>query len=122
MAWAKLREGVKKLLLVYPWRVCKQCKEVHVGPTGNKARLCDVFKYESWRDTHYWEKAGVNDFVPKKMVWHCRPQDPVVLLDQGRNHYVHASAIVSLCSHVSATVPVKYSCKMKFQGLSFPIQ
>ncbi|CAL9221792.1 unnamed protein product [Arabidopsis halleri] len=119
MAWEKVRAGVKKLLLVYPSKVCKRCKEVHVGPSGHKARLCGVFKYESWRGTHYWEKAGVNDLVPEKVVWHRRPQDPVVLVDEGRSYYGHAPAIVSLCSHAGAVVPVKYACKMKPQGLSF---
>ncbi|KFK39492.1 hypothetical protein AALP_AA3G251000 [Arabis alpina] len=119
-AWERVRAGLKKLLLVYPSKVCKRCNEVHVGPSGHKARLCGVFKYESWRGTHYWEKAGVNDLVPEKVVWHRRPQDPVVLVDEGRSYYGHAPAIVSLCSHAGAIVPTKYACEMKPQGLSFP--
>ncbi|CAN8258501.1 unnamed protein product [Cochlearia groenlandica] len=120
-AWEKVRDGVKKLLLVYPSKVCKWCKEVHVGPSGHKARLCGVFKYESYRGTHYWEKAGVNDLVPEKVVWHRRPQDPVVLVNEGRNYYGHAPAIVSLCSHAGAIIRnTKYACEMKPQGLSFP--
>lgn len=119
-AWEKVRAGLKKLLLVYPSKVCKRCKEVHVGPSGHKARLCGVFKYESWCGTHYWEKASVNDLAPEKVVWHRRPQDPVVLVDEGRSYYGQAPAIVSLCSHAGAIVPLKYACKMKPQGLSFP--
>ncbi|KAK9035006.1 hypothetical protein V6N11_077057 [Hibiscus sabdariffa] len=34
-AWETLRSGVKKLLLVYPAKVCKYCSEVHVGPSGH---------------------------------------------------------------------------------------
>ncbi|ESQ48065.1 hypothetical protein EUTSA_v10021082mg [Eutrema salsugineum] len=121
MAWERVRAGLKKLLLVYPSKVCKRCKEVHVGPSGHKARLCGVFKYESYHGTHYWEKAGVNDLVPEKVVWHRRPQDPVVLVDEGRSYYGHAPAIVSLCSHAGALVcNTKYACEMKPQGLSFP--
>uniref|UniRef100_A0A1J3GYT0 APO protein 4, mitochondrial n=1 Tax=Noccaea caerulescens TaxID=107243 RepID=A0A1J3GYT0_NOCCA len=120
MAWEKLRAGLKKLLLVYPSKVCKHCKEVNVGLSGHKARLCGVFKYESFRGTHYWEKAGVNDLVPEKVVWHRRPQDPVVLVDEGRSYYGHAPAVVSLCSHAGAVVPTHYACEMKPQGLSFP--
>ncbi|KAI3986619.1 hypothetical protein MKX01_014157 [Papaver californicum] len=35
-AWEDMREGVQKLLLVYPAKVCKFCDEVHVGPSGHK--------------------------------------------------------------------------------------
>ncbi|KAJ0112212.1 hypothetical protein Patl1_02054 [Pistacia atlantica] len=57
--------------------------KVHVGPSGHKARLCGVFKYESWRGTHFWKKAEVDDLVPLKIVWRRRPQDPPVLLNEG---------------------------------------
>ncbi|KAG6393485.1 hypothetical protein SASPL_147727 [Salvia splendens] len=65
-AWEKLRSGVHKLLFVYPARVCKHCGEVHVGPSGHKARTCGVFKFESWSGTQFWKKAGVDDMVPLK--------------------------------------------------------
>ncbi|CAG7882936.1 unnamed protein product [Brassica rapa] len=37
-------------------------------PSGHKARLCGVFKYESYQGTHYWERSSVNDLVPEKVV------------------------------------------------------
>nr|XP_028945720.1 APO protein 4, mitochondrial-like [Malus domestica] len=67
-AWEILRNGVEKLLMVYPAKVCKHCSEVHVGPSGHKARLCGIFKYESWQGTHFWRKANVDDLVPPKTV------------------------------------------------------
>ncbi|XP_031094665.1 APO protein 4, mitochondrial [Ipomoea triloba] len=120
-AWETLRSGVHKLLLVYPVKVCKHCSEVHVGPSGHKARLCGVFKYESWRRTHFWEKAAVDDLVPPNIVWHRRPQDPPLLLDEGRNYYGHAPAVVDLCTKSGAIAPSKYFCMMKVDGLSAPI-
>lgn len=119
-AWEALRSGVQKLLLVYPTKVCKHCSEVHIGPSGHKARLCGVFKYESWRGTHFWKKAMVDDLVPPKIVWWRRPQDPLVLLDERRDYYGHAPAIVDLCSKAGAVVPVKYRCMMKVDGLPGP--
>lgn len=119
-AWETLRSGVLKLLLVYPARVCKHCSEVHVGPSGHKARTCGVFKYETWRGTHFWEKAKVDDLVPPNMVWFRRPQDPPVLLDKGREYYGHAPAVVDLCSKAGAMVPSKYFCMMKLEGLTAP--
>ncbi|XP_058092648.1 APO protein 4, mitochondrial isoform X2 [Magnolia sinica] len=116
-AWERLRLGVQKLLLVYPAKVCQYCSEVHIGPSGHKARLCGVFKFESWRGTHFWKKAEVDDLVPQKVVWHRRPQDPQVLLDNGRGFYGHAPAVVELCSQAGATVPSKYFCMMKVNGL-----
>ncbi|KAK6255802.1 APO domain - like 3 [Theobroma cacao] len=120
-AWETLRSGVMKLLLVYPAKVCKYCSEVHVGPSGHRARLCGVFRYESWRGAHFWKKAGVDDLVPPKIVWRRRPQDSLVLLDEGRDYYGHAPAVVDLCSRAGAIVPTKYSCMMKVSGLPAPL-
>ncbi|KAK4800965.1 hypothetical protein SAY86_021452 [Trapa natans] len=119
-AWEIVRSGVKKLLMAYPAKVCKHCSEVHVGQSGHKARLCGVFKYESWRGSHFWKKADVDDLVPPKIVWYRRPQDPPVLVDQGREFYGHAPAIVALCVQAGAIAPAKYNCMMKVQGLPSP--
>ncbi|XP_057949015.1 APO protein 4, mitochondrial isoform X1 [Malania oleifera] len=120
-AWESLRCGVQKLLLVYPAKVCKYCSEVHVGPSGHRARLCGVFKNESWRGTHFWKKADVDDLVPPKIVWRRRPYDPPVLLDKGRGFYGRAPAVIDLCTQAGAIAPSKYFCMMKIQGLSEPI-
>ncbi|CAK9315584.1 unnamed protein product [Citrullus colocynthis] len=117
-AWERLRTGVQKLLMVYPAKVCKYCSEVHVGPSGHKARLCGVFRYESWRGSHFWEKADIDDLVPPKLVWHRRPQDPPVLVDEGRDYYGHTPAVLALCTQAGAIAPSKYHCMMKVQGLS----
>lgn len=115
-AWETVRSGVQRLLLVYPAKVCKHCSEVHVGPSGHKARLCGVFKHESWRGTHFWKKAEVDDLVPPKIVWWRRPQDPPVLLNEGRDYYGHAPAVVDLCTQAGAMIPTKYFCMMKMNG------
>ncbi|RXH81903.1 hypothetical protein DVH24_036244 [Malus domestica] len=115
-AWEILRSGVEKLLMVYPAKVCKHCSEVHVGPSGHKARLCGIFKYESWQGTHFWRKANVDDLVPPKTVWRRRPQDPQVLLNEGRGFYGHAPGVVELCTQAGAIAPPKYHCMMKLQG------
>ncbi|XP_028063353.1 APO protein 4, mitochondrial isoform X1 [Camellia sinensis] len=120
-AWELVRSGVQKLLMVYPAKVCKYCGEVHVGPSGHKARLCGVFKFESWRGTHVWKKAEVDDLVPPKIVWYRRPQDPPVLLDEGREFYGHAPAVLDLCVKAGAVAPSKYFCMMKVQGLTAPV-
>ncbi|KAH6816656.1 APO RNA-binding protein [Perilla frutescens var. frutescens] len=117
-AWETLRSGVHKLLFVYPARVCKHCSEVHVGPSGHKARACGVFKYETWRGTHFWMKARVDDLVPPKLVWCRRRQDPLILVDEGCDYYGHASAVVDLCSKAGALAPSKYFCMMKVNGLT----
>lgn len=119
-AWETLRHGVEKLLLVYHAKVCKYCSEVHVGPSGHKARLCGVFKYQNWRGSHFWEKAGIDDLVPPKIVWSRRPQDPPALLHEDRNYYGHAPAVVDLCVKAGAVPPPKYYCMMKIQGLRGP--
>ncbi|QCE09564.1 APO protein 4, mitochondrial isoform X1 [Vigna unguiculata] len=119
-AWEALRSGVEKLLLVYPVKVCKYCSEVHVGPSGHKARLCGVFTYESWKGAHFWVKANVDNLVPPKIVWRRRPHDPPVLVNERKEFYGRAPAVLDLCSKAGAIVPKKYNCMMKLQGLSGP--
>lgn len=120
-AWETLRSGVQKLLLVYPAKVCKYCSEVHVGPSGHKARLCGVFKFESWRGTHFWMKAEVDDLVPPRIVWKRRPQDPPVLVNERKGYYGRVPAVLDLCSQAGAVVPDKYNSMMKEHGLSGPV-
>lgn len=119
-AWERLRVGVQKLLMAYPAKVCRHCSEVHIGPSGHKARLCGVFKHEGWRGIHMWKRAEVDDLVPLKLVWHRRPHDPPVLTDGGRGFYGHAPAVVEICYQAGARVPKKYYCMMKTLGLSPP--
>ncbi|KAH9626185.1 hypothetical protein KSS87_015206 [Heliosperma pusillum] len=119
-AWETLREGVKKLMLVYSVKVCKHCSEVHVGPSGHMGRLCGVFKFQSWQGTHFWQKAGVDDVVPPTIAWHRRTQDPPVLVNEGRSFYGHAPAVVDLCCKAGAIPSKKYLCMMKVHGLTGP--
>ncbi|XP_051150092.1 APO protein 4, mitochondrial [Andrographis paniculata] len=119
-AWEAVRSGVQRLLCAYPARVCRNCSEVHVGPSGHDARMCGVFKFEGWRGKHSWQKAGVDDLVPRKIVWFRRRQDPPVLVDAGREFYGHAPAVVDLCSKGGAMVPKKYTVLMKVDGLTAP--
>lgn len=120
-AWETLRSGVKKLVLAYPVKVCKYCSEVHVGPSGHQARLCGVFKYESFKGGHFWMKANVDNLVPPKIVWRRRPQDPLVLVSEGRDFYGRVPAVLDLCTKAGAIVPAKYNYMMKVQGLSGPV-
>ncbi|KAH9292441.1 hypothetical protein KI387_042374, partial [Taxus chinensis] len=116
-AWETMRLGTKKLMFVYPVKVCKYCPEVHVGPSGHKARLCGIFKYESYRRHHMWKSADLDDFIPPCYVWHKREQDPVPLIDEGRGFYGHAPAVVELCVQAGAVIPHKYHCRMKINGM-----
>ncbi|XP_047334634.1 APO protein 4, mitochondrial [Impatiens glandulifera] len=121
-AWEVLRTGVQKLLMVYPARVCSHCSEVHVGPSGHKARMCGVFAYESWRGPHFWKRAVVDDLVPPKISWSRRDHDPPVLLDERRDFYGHAPVVVDICSKAGIHLPKKYFCMMKVRGVSVPFQ
>ncbi|XP_057948255.1 APO protein 4, mitochondrial-like [Malania oleifera] len=75
--------------------------------TLKAVRLCGVFKNESWRGTHFWKKADVDDLVPPKIVWRRRPHDPPVLLDKGRGFYGRAPAVIDLCTQAGAIAPSK---------------
>ncbi|KAI4378277.1 hypothetical protein MLD38_015777 [Melastoma candidum] len=102
--------------------LCKYCSEVHIGPSGHKAQMGRVFRFESWRGRHIWQNASVDDLVPPKIVWHWRPQDPPELVDEGKQYYGHAPAVVDLCVQVGAVPLVEYPCVMKTQRLSAPFK
>ncbi|CAH9100294.1 unnamed protein product [Cuscuta epithymum] len=112
-AYESVRNGVEKLILVFPAKVCKLCSEVHVVPLGGVN--------ESQHEAHVWQKAGVDDFVPPKIVWFRRPQDPRVLVDEGRDYYGHAPAVIDMCVKAGAAAPYKYISMMKDNGLSAPL-
>ncbi|KAF3336264.1 APO protein 4 [Carex littledalei] len=119
-AWERLRSGVRKLLLVYNAKVCQHCCEVHVGPTGHEVRTCGMYEHEdeAMRGDHMWRCVKVDDIMPQNIVWHRRPQDPVVLEDRGRGFYGHAPAVIEICAQAGARVPEKYFCMMKVHGLA----
>ncbi|CAH9054454.1 unnamed protein product [Cuscuta europaea] len=112
-AYESVRNGVEKLMLVFPAKVCKLCSEVHVVPLGGVN--------ESRHEAHVWQKAVVDDFVPPKIVWYRRPQDPWVLVDEGRDYYGHAPAVIDMCVKAGAAAPYKYISMMKDNGLSAPL-
>lgn len=112
-AWETMRLGIKKLMFVYPVKVCKYCPEVHVGPSGHKVRMCGIFKYDSWKGLHMWKRAELDDLIPPRYVWHIREQDPTPLVDEGRGFYGHAPAIVELCVQAGAAITHKYHRGMK---------
>ncbi|PQP93035.1 APO protein 4 mitochondrial [Prunus yedoensis var. nudiflora] len=91
-AWESLRNGVEKLLMVYPAKLA-----------GNPL----------------WRKANVDDLMPPKIVWRRRPQDPQVLLNEGRGFYGHAPAVVELCTQAGAVAPSKYHSVDETAGCSY---
>ncbi|VFQ99159.1 unnamed protein product [Cuscuta campestris] len=112
-AYETLRNGVQKLMMVFPTKVCKHCSEVRVT-----RRHYQVDKH--WHEGHLWEKAEVDDLVPPKIVWFRRPQDPPVLLDEGRCYYGHAPAVIDMCIKAGAVAPSKYFAMMKDNGIPTP--
>jgi len=51
-AWEAVRDGALKLMKGYAVRVCGYCPEVHVGPTGHKARNRGAFKHQQRNVQH----------------------------------------------------------------------
>lgn len=119
-AWETVRSGVEKLLSAYPVKVYRHFSgNPHVGPSGRRARACDVFKIRSWQWSHVWVDAKVDDLVPPKVVWFQRPQDPP-LLNAHRELYGHAPAVVDLCTKAGVIPPSKYLRMMKLRDFVAP--
>lgn len=119
-AWEIMRSRTKKLMRVYPVKVCRFCPEVHVGPIGHKVQLCRSFESQPLNGKHRWKSASLDDLIPPRNVWHVRKQDVHPLLDKWRGCYGHAPAVVELCMQGGAVIPKKYHCIMKINGLRPP--
>lgn len=111
-AWETVRDGALKLMKGYAVRVCGYCPEVHVGPTGHKARNCGAFKHQQRNGQHGWQAAVLDDLIPPRYVWHM-PESGEELQRELKTFYGQAPAVVEMCIQGGAKVPEKYKGTMR---------
>ncbi|KAA8535359.1 hypothetical protein F0562_030362 [Nyssa sinensis] len=111
--WERMREGAKKLMKMYPVRVCGYCPEVHVGSSGHKAQNCGAHKHQQRNGQHGWQAAVLDDLIPPRYVWHVPGVDGPLLQRELRNFYGQAPAVVEMCVQGGAIVPEKYKSTMR---------
>ncbi|VFQ71345.1 unnamed protein product [Cuscuta campestris] len=111
-AWETMRGGAKRLMRVYPVRVCGYCPEVHVGPSGHKAQVCGAHKHHQRNGQHGWQTAVLDDLIPPRYVWHV-PDANKELQRELRNFYGQAPAVVEICIQAGAAVPEQYKPTMR---------
>lgn len=112
-AWEKMRRGAKKLMMMYPVRVCGYCPEVHVGPSGHKAQNCGAFKHQQRNGQHGWQTAVLDDLIPPRYVWHVPDVDGPPLQWELKSFYGQAPAVVEICMQAGAAVPDHYKPTMR---------
>lgn len=112
-AWEKMRRGAKKLMMVYPVRVCGYCPEIHVGPSGHKAQNCGAFKHQQRNGQHGWQTAVLDDLIPPRYVWHVPDVNGPPLQWELKSFYGQAPAIVEICVQAGAAVPDQYKPTMR---------
>lgn len=112
-AWEKMRRGAKKLMRMYPVRVCGYCPEVHVGPTGHKAQNCGAHKHQQRNGQHGWQSAVLDDLIPPRFVWHVPNADGPPLQRELRSFYGKAPVVVEICVQAGANVPEQYKPTMR---------
>nr|CAB3447848.1 unnamed protein product [Digitaria exilis] len=111
-AWETVRDGALKLMKGYAVRVCGYCPEVHIGPTGHKARNCGAFKHQQRNGQHGWQAAVLDDLIPPRYVWHM-PESGEELQRELKTFYGQAPAVVEICIQGGAKVPEKYKATMR---------
>ncbi|XP_039018053.1 APO protein 2, chloroplastic-like [Hibiscus syriacus] len=104
-AWEQMRRGAKKLMRMYPVRVCGYCPEVHVGPSGHKAQNCGAHKHQQRNGQHGWQSAVLDDLIPPRYVWHLPDAKGPPLRRELRSFYGQAPAVVEICVQAGAAVP-----------------
>jgi hypothetical protein len=110
--WETVRDGALKLMKGYAVRVCGYCPEVHIGPTGHKARNCGAFKHQQRNGQHGWQAAVLDDLIPPRYVWHM-PESGEELQRELKTFYGQAPAVVEICIQGGAKVPEKYKATMR---------
>lgn len=111
-AWENMRGGAKRLMKMYPVRVCGYCPEVHVGSSGHKAQNCGARKHQQRNGQHGWQAAVLDDLIPPRYVWHT-PDVNKPLQRELRNFYGQAPAVVEICIQAGAVVPEQYKPTMR---------
>ncbi|XP_022731087.1 APO protein 2, chloroplastic [Durio zibethinus] len=112
-AWERMRRGAKKLMRMYPVRVCGYCPEVHVGPSGHKAQNCGAYKHQQRNGQHGWQAAVLDDLIPPRYVWHVPDVKGPPLQRELRSFYGQAPAVVEICVQAGAAVPDQYKPTMR---------
>uniref|UniRef100_A0A7N0V642 APO domain-containing protein n=1 Tax=Kalanchoe fedtschenkoi TaxID=63787 RepID=A0A7N0V642_KALFE len=112
-AWETMRNGAKRLMKMYPVRVCGYCPEIHVGASGHKAQNCGAYKHQQRNGQHGWQTAILDNLIPPKYVWHVPDADGPLLHPDLRSFYGKAPALVELCIQAGAAVPEQYKATMR---------
>ncbi|XVF48406.1 hypothetical protein PTKIN_Ptkin03bG0187500 [Pterospermum kingtungense] len=112
-AWEQMRKGAKKLMRMYPVRVCGYCPEVHVGTSGHKAQNCGAHKHQQRNGQHGWQAAVLDDLIPPRYVWHVPDVKGPPLQRELRSFYGQAPAVVEMCVQAGAAVPDQYKPTMR---------
>ncbi|XVE97459.1 hypothetical protein REPUB_Repub03eG0021500 [Reevesia pubescens] len=112
-AWEQMRRGAKKLMRMYPVRVCGYCPEVHVGPSGHKAQNCGAHKHQQRNGQHGWQAAVLDDLIPPRYVWHVPDVNGLPLQQELRSFYGQAPAVVEICVRAGTAVPDQYKPTMR---------
>lgn len=112
VAWEKMRAGAKRLMKLYPVRVCGYCPEVHVASSGHRAQNCGAYKHQQRNGQHGWQAALIDDLIPPRYVWHA-PHVNQPLQRELRSFYGQAPAVVEICAQAGAVVPEQYKSTMR---------
>ncbi|XP_057967292.1 APO protein 2, chloroplastic [Malania oleifera] len=112
-AWETTRRGTKRLMKMYPVRVCGYCPDVHVGASGHKAQNCGARKHQQRNGQHAWQSAVLDDLIPPRYVWHLPDVDGPPLQWELRSFYGKAPAVVEICMQAGAAVPEQYKPTMR---------
>lgn len=112
-AWEQMRRGAKRLMRMYPVRVCGYCPEIHVGPQGHKAQNCGAHKHQQRNGQHGWQAAVLDDLIPPRFVWHVPDVNGPPLQRELREFYGQAPAVVEICIQAGAALPEQYKPTMR---------
>ncbi|CAH9146904.1 unnamed protein product [Cuscuta epithymum] len=111
-AWETMRGGARRLMKMYPVRVCGYCPEVHVGHSGHKAQNCGAHKHQQRNGQHGWQAAVLDDLIPPRYVWHV-PDLNEEMKRELRSFYGQAPAVVEICVQAGGAVPERYKSTMR---------
>ncbi|KAF7806534.1 APO protein 2, chloroplastic [Senna tora] len=112
-AWEQMRKGARRLMRMYPVRVCGYCPEIHVGPQGHKAQNCGAHKHQQRNGQHGWQAAVLDDLIPPRFVWHVPDVNGPPLQRELREFYGQAPAVVEICIQAGAALPEQYKPTMR---------
>ncbi|KAJ6848608.1 APO protein 1, chloroplastic-like [Iris pallida] len=104
-SWKVLIRGLSQLLTVVTVHGCRNCSEIHVGPTGHRIQDCRGAGNVNRRSHHLWVRGSIDDILLPIESYHLFDPFGRRIKHETRFDYDRIPAVVELCIQAGVELP-----------------